>query len=529
MRKIWFLLLATLSGLLLSLAAPPLVSQARVITEATGLDVNSAVIKDAAGNILSHDAELPESSEYTVNYNWSIPNTSLVRSGDTLSVQVPTNVKIPADDAFPMVSSDGGTIGTFFIAAGSHTGTVTLNSYFTLRPLNRRGYIHLAVIGATPDQPIDLAPIAMSKSVAWADPLDQTKLNWTVDVLANENSLVNPVITDQISTNQSYVADSAKLTDELGNPIDATATVSGSQLIVTATGAFVGHLTLTYQTTTNEPTGEALYTNQATYIDDQGNSGSADASIVRPAPVEDDPPVTAPENPDTSTPENPDTSTPENPDTSTPENPGTSTPENPDTSTPGNPGTSTPENPDTSTPENPDTSTPENPGTSTPENPDTSAPTNPSQPQPEAPTTAAPEVPGPTAPVNDQPTPPTSLQPAPSQPTGPAPATGLPALPPTTASANSTQQPVTGATPALPSNPSSFVPTTTTIVAAPGSASVTTTPAASAEEADEETNSVRGLPQTGERTESTWLATGIALLLSLLALSYFTWMRHRIH
>lgn len=63
MRKRWQWLLLALTGLFLLMFSPPLVSQAREVIEATGNDVNSAVIKDSAGNVISHDAQLPADAD----------------------------------------------------------------------------------------------------------------------------------------------------------------------------------------------------------------------------------------------------------------------------------------------------------------------------------------------------------------------------------------------------------------------------------------------------------------------------------
>ncbi len=370
MRKRWQWPLLLMAGIILFFSSPPLIGQARDITEVVGLDVNSAVIKDDSGNVIAHDAQLPDYQHYTVNYNWSIPNGVPLTAGDTLTFHVPENVRIPADDSFPMKGILGNTIGQTFIAAGSHTGTVTLNRALQYTPLNRKGYITLDVYGTVPDHNNDLAPILMDKTASWVDPNDPTTINWTIDVLANSNSLVNPVITDNLSANQTYVAGSAKLTDATGGEIPVTATPVGNQIEFMATGDFVTSLKLTYQTTTNSPSGAETFTNSAEYTDDTGNAGSAEATIDRPAPSE-------PEQPGTSEPENPGTSEPENPGTSEPENPGTSEPENPGTSEPENPGTTEPEKPGTSEPEKPGTSEPENPGTSEPEKPGTSEPENP--------------------------------------------------------------------------------------------------------------------------------------------------------
>uniref|UniRef100_UPI000B1D2E29 Ig-like domain-containing protein n=1 Tax=Lactiplantibacillus herbarum TaxID=1670446 RepID=UPI000B1D2E29 len=283
---------------------PPLVSQAREVIEASGVDANSAVIKDDSGNVISHSALLPEDQHYVLDYKWSIPNGVDVTAGDTMSVQIPANVQTTRDSTFPMVGAVGGTtIGSFAITKGSHTGTVTFNQVYQFAPLGRTGYIHLNVYGTEPNQP--LAPILMDKSAAWVDENDPTHINWTVNVISNSNELVDPTFNDTLSPNQTYVPGSVALSDQKGNAIPVSATVNGNKLTFNATGSFVTNLKLTYQTATNNPSGAETFNNDITYTDQKGNTGSASASIDRPATEPEKPGVTDPENPGTTDPENP--------------------------------------------------------------------------------------------------------------------------------------------------------------------------------------------------------------------------------
>ncbi|WP_164507344.1 LPXTG cell wall anchor domain-containing protein [Companilactobacillus furfuricola] len=152
MRKLFPWLLATFAAVLFIFIGPTNISQAREITEVQGTQASDAVIKDENDEIISHDAELPESQEYTVNYQWSIPNSTWVLGGDTFKFYVPSNVKIPMDDSFQLTNtSSGKKIGSAFIAAGSHVGTVTLNWALADAQINKKGYIRLAVTGTEPE------------------------------------------------------------------------------------------------------------------------------------------------------------------------------------------------------------------------------------------------------------------------------------------------------------------------------------------------------------------------------------------
>ncbi|MGA3393549.1 LPXTG cell wall anchor domain-containing protein [Lactiplantibacillus pentosus] len=408
MRKRWQWLLLALTGLFLLMFSPPLISQAREVIEATGNDVNSAVIKDSAGNVISHDAQLPADADYTVNYKWRIPDNVKITAGDTMTFQVPANVTIPADDSFPMTGTIAGSSGNFFIAAGSHTGVVTFNKIYQYATVNRSGYVQLDVKGTVPEHPGNLSPILLDKTAAWEDPADPYHIIWTVHVLPNENELADPSFVDTLGPDQTFVAGSAVLHDATGNAIPVTATTNGNQVTFNASGNYVTELTLTYKTQIDPKSETAVFTNDIEYTDKNGNRGSADSSIDKPkVDVPENPGVTEPNNPDenespeepgVTEPEKPGTSTPEEPGVTEPEKPGTSTPEEPGVTEPEKPGTSTPEEPGVTEPEKPGTSTPEEPGVTEPEKPGTSTPEEPGVTEPEKPGTSTPEEPGVTEP-----------------------------------------------------------------------------------------------------------------------------------
>ena len=348
MRNKWRWLLLAITGIFFLMFGPPLVSQARDVIEATGNDANSAIIKDSNGTIISHDAQLPADQDYTVNYNWRIPNNVKITAGDTMTFQIPENVQITTDRSFPMNGFIGGTIGTFNLAAGSHTGIVTFNQAYQIATMNRSGYVRLTVKGTVPSQPSNTTPIALEKSAAWVDASDPRRINWTVHVLANNNTLVNPTFTDTLSNNHEYVANSASLKEQDGTVIPVTTTATGQQVTFAANGRYLKDLILTYQTKTNQPDGKDTFENSVNYQDSNDNSGHAEASIDRLEPdVPEEPNVAEPQEPGDE--DNPGT---EEPGT---EEPGT---EQPGTEEPGTeePGT---ENPNV---EKPEVSEPKNPG-----------------------------------------------------------------------------------------------------------------------------------------------------------------------
>ena len=125
------------------------------------------------------------------------------------------------------------------------------------------------------------APIKMTKTAAWSDPNDFTKITWQLAVSANDNKLINPKIIDQLSDNHQYIANSVTAKTASGATIPVTATVDGQTVTFKLAGTFNENLTLSYQTQTNSPTGAAVFNNAALYEDDDRNTAVADAKIDR--------------------------------------------------------------------------------------------------------------------------------------------------------------------------------------------------------------------------------------------------------
>lgn len=357
MKKIFAWLLATLAALTLVLVGTTSVSQARELPGVRGLNRASAVIHDSSNNIMSQATELPDDQDYTVDYNWTISNLTIVKAGDTMTFQIPMNVQVPEDETFTMYSPENEDIGSATVLAGAHTGLVTLNKVLQINNLNRNGYIHLSVKGATPVHNEPLAPVILSETGVWEEGSDNTIINWTVQILSNGNSLNNPVLTDTLSPNQSYVPKSARMYDAKGFAIPITESVGVRSFTIKADGGFVGDLSLTYSTKTNDPTGADTFDNLIQYSDDTGNTGEAEASVERDGGA---PPVVTPEQPgdDDDTGSNPEQPTnpeqpvkPENPDNG---NEGTQEPNKPDENKPdenGNGETQEPNKPDENKPD----------------------------------------------------------------------------------------------------------------------------------------------------------------------------------
>lgn len=284
MRKFWQVLLLAVTGLALIILSPPVTGHAKELS-VTGLDAASAVIKDSRGKVYSHTAVLPTDKEFSVNYKFTIPNATPVTVGDTMTFYVPANVRVHYDEVFQIKDPLGRPLADCFIGEGASSGTATVVSNHMSQMTYRRGYLNIDAMGAGPTKPVTppvaTDPIAMTKSVSWADPENQSKLNWQLNLKSNGNELVNPVIVDQLSSNQTFVPNSTDAVTASGKVLPVTTVQNGSQLTFSLRSTLKEDFKLTYQTTTNQTKTRSEFTNSAVYHDDNDNNASANAKIDR--------------------------------------------------------------------------------------------------------------------------------------------------------------------------------------------------------------------------------------------------------
>ncbi|BDZ29894.1 hypothetical protein MH1LPH_03600 [Lactiplantibacillus brownii] len=297
MRRFWQFFLLAVTGVALMILSPPVIGSASEIP-ATGLDVNSAIIKDTKGKVYPHDVQLPK-GDYTVNYQWKISNSTNVNAGDTMTLTLPSNVHVTEDEEFKLYNAVGASMGVAHMEKDNPIVVVTANNVMH-NMINRRGWIRIGVEEKDMNPTKPTGPISMTKSASWADPTNKNLINWHLNVNHEGNTLTNPVIKDTFSGNQKYVAGSVKATDASGKSLPVTATTSLLSNTVTfkISGTIDSDIALTYQTRPKLTTGGDTFNNNATYTDDGGHKASANASIDR-------------EDEDTSQPENPGTGTPE--------------------------------------------------------------------------------------------------------------------------------------------------------------------------------------------------------------------------
>lgn len=174
---------------------------AKAIT-ATGLDADSAIITDADKNVIDHSTTLNSDVNYNVDWNWTIPDGVAIEDGDTMTVNIPSNVKTTSDLDFPIKNDAGDVIGTCHIQAGSTTGTITFNDKLASTNVDRHGSLHIDAVGTETHHQDDWL---INKAGWWKDPTDHSSIVWNIAFNPKGENLGHVTITDSMSANQEFV------------------------------------------------------------------------------------------------------------------------------------------------------------------------------------------------------------------------------------------------------------------------------------------------------------------------------------
>lgn len=165
----------------------------------TGNTADDAVITDSSGNVVS--GNLDKYVAYTLTYHWTIPNGSNIKAGDTATFTLPDNVQVTDNVSFN-ITYNGEVVGTFYIAAGSKTGTLTFNNYFEEHPKqNISGNLEIQVTGTTESEKNNYD--WMINKVGW---FDQNGVpTWNIALNPNGEHYDKLEVKDVISDNQELI------------------------------------------------------------------------------------------------------------------------------------------------------------------------------------------------------------------------------------------------------------------------------------------------------------------------------------
>lgn len=226
----------------------------------SGLDGGDAVITDSNGNVVSNGTDLGKWDNYTLDYNWSIPDGEAIKDGDTVTVTFPPTAVGRRDVTFPLYDDNGQQIGTFSIKEGESTGTITFNGALANTTKDRKGSLQFYVKGSAESNNIGL-DWGINK-VGWVAERNPdgspAKLTWNIAFNPNSSKMDKAVITDSLGPGQTYIPgsvhaqtgsyDSNGFFTSDGGTITPEINTMGSTLTFTFSNVTTA-VNMTYQTT----------------------------------------------------------------------------------------------------------------------------------------------------------------------------------------------------------------------------------------------------------------------------------------
>ena len=183
--------------------------------QVNGLNGDQAIITDSSGKTVSDTQGLNEYNYYQVKYNWSIPDSVIIKSGDTAQFTLPSNIRVRSTEAFNITDSQGQVVGHAEIKAGSTTGTITFTNVPSTFRYNRHGT--LTFYGQGKAVPKTNVNSWMINKGGWVDnkTLDSkgnpTQLYWNVVLNPAGKKLTGVSFTDKPQKGQTIIPNSIEV------------------------------------------------------------------------------------------------------------------------------------------------------------------------------------------------------------------------------------------------------------------------------------------------------------------------------
>ena len=183
--------------------------------QVNGLNGDQAIITDSNGKTVSDTQRLNEYNYYQVKYNWSIPDSVIIKSGDTAQFTLPSNIRVRSTEAFNITDSQGQVVGRATIKAGSSTGTIAFTNVPSTFRYDRHGTLTFYGQGKT--VPKTNVNSWMINKGGWVDnkTLDSkgnpTQLYWNVVLNPAGKKLTGVSFTDKPQKGQTIISDSVEV------------------------------------------------------------------------------------------------------------------------------------------------------------------------------------------------------------------------------------------------------------------------------------------------------------------------------
>ena len=183
--------------------------------QVNGLNGDQAIITDSSGKTVSDTQGLNEYNYYQVKYNWSIPDSVIIKSGDTAQFTLPSNIRVRSTEAFNITDSQGQVVGHAEIKAGSTTGTITFTNVPSTFRYDRHGTLTFYGQGKT--VPKTNVNSWMINKGGWVDNKtlnskgNPTQLYWNVVLNPAGKKLTGVSFTDKPQKGQTIILDSVEV------------------------------------------------------------------------------------------------------------------------------------------------------------------------------------------------------------------------------------------------------------------------------------------------------------------------------
>ena len=183
--------------------------------QVNGLNGDQAIITDSSGKTVSDTQGLNEYNYYQVKYNWSIPDSVIIKSGDTAQFTLPSNIRVRSTEAFNITDSQGQVVGRATIKAGSSTGTIAFINVPSTFRYDRHGTLTFYGQGKT--VPKTNVNSWMINKGGWVDNKtlnskgNPTQLYWNVVLNPAGKKLTGVSFTDKPQKGQTIISDSVEV------------------------------------------------------------------------------------------------------------------------------------------------------------------------------------------------------------------------------------------------------------------------------------------------------------------------------
>ncbi|MBC1283395.1 collagen binding domain-containing protein [Listeria welshimeri] len=231
-----------------------------------------------------------------VHYTWSIPNTTNVKSGDTMDFTLPSQLALATDLTFYVKDSKGETVGTATVKRATNQVTLVFSDYVEkhsdikgeldfwktfnqkIITVNETINLEFPIENGTTEINVNVGektPVSPTETIfkyGWVDANNPSLIHWVVRVNYAQETIPNAVFTDIIGAKQTLNFDSIKAfhgTYSIDRVFTAGASISNSNFsemsngFSVALGDLTGSVQISYTTNATDGGKSMQYDNTA--------------------------------------------------------------------------------------------------------------------------------------------------------------------------------------------------------------------------------------------------------------------------